>query len=473
MSRYSNNNISTKLIHGGISNDEHTGAVNVPIYQTSTYGQEVPGKHKGWEYSRSGNPTRKALEELIAELENGKFGFAFASGLAAISTVVSLFKPGDEIVISNDVYGGTFRILDKVFSKYDIKYHQVDTSNLKNIEDAINDKVKAIYIETPSNPLLGITDIEGASKIAKAHGLLTIVDNTFYTPYIQRPLELGADIVIHSATKYLGGHSDLIAGLVVVNDETKDVTCKLTINPKNLLVNGSFEDGNKAWTISDIKNADGNNGVSIQADSSNVRTGQMSLKFWDNEEIYYTVEQKVTVDKGVYKLGAFVEGGDCGDAAEFKLYAVVGENNLSTDTGVTGWQNWANPEVTDIIVNTDSTEITVGVSVKAAAGGWGAWDDFYLYKTAEASSEEIGGGDDPTPTPDEPVIDDPGAGNQDDPAIDNPAEDDNKDSDHKQEIEKAVQQIVKAVDTFVKQVVVPVIKEITKVVKKIFGWFRW
>ncbi len=219
MSKYSNNNISTKLIHGGISNDEHTGAVNVPIYQTSTYGQEVPGKHKGWEYSRSGNPTRKALEELIAELENGKFGFAFASGLAAISTVVSLFKPGDEIVISNDVYGGTFRILDKVFSKYDIKYHQVDTSNLKNIEDAINDNVKAIYIETPSNPLLGITDIEGASKIAKAHGLLTIVDNTFYTPYIQRPLELGADIVIHSATKYLGGHSDLIAGLVVVNDE--------------------------------------------------------------------------------------------------------------------------------------------------------------------------------------------------------------------------------------------------------------
>lgn len=219
MSKYSNNNISTKLIHGGISNDEHTGAVNVPIYQTSTYGQEVPGKHKGWEYSRSGNPTRKALEELIAELENGKFGFAFASGLAAISTVVSLFKPGDEIVISNDVYGGTFRILDKVFSKYDIKYHQVDTSNLKNIEDAINDNVKAIYIETPSNPLLGITDIEGASKIAKAHGLLTIVDNTFYTPYIQRPLELGADIVIHSATKYLGGHSDLIAGLVVVNDD--------------------------------------------------------------------------------------------------------------------------------------------------------------------------------------------------------------------------------------------------------------
>lgn len=265
-----------------------------------------------------------------------------------------------------------------------------------------------------------------------------------------------------------------IPGTVVVSEETKDVVCKLTINPKNLLVNGSFEDGNKAWTINDINNSDGNNGVAIQADSSNVRTGEMSLKFWDNEDIYYTAEQKVTVDKGIYKLGAYVEGGDCGDAAEFKLYAVVGENNLSTDTGVTGWQNWANPEVTEIIVNTDSTEITVGVSVKATSGGWGAWDDFYLYKTGDVSSEEIGGEDNPTPTPgDDPVIDDPGTGNQDDPAIDAPSEDDNKDSDHKQEIEKAVQQIVKAVDTFVKQVVVPVIKEITKVVKKIFGWFRW
>ena len=266
-----------------------------------------------------------------------------------------------------------------------------------------------------------------------------------------------------------------IPGTVVVSEETKDVVCKLTINPKNLLANGSFEDGNTAWTINDINNTDGNNGVAIQADSSNVRTGAMSLKFWDNEDIYYTAEQKVTVDKGIYKLGAYVEGGDCGDAAEFKLYAVVGENNLSTDTGVTGWQNWANPEVTDIIVNTDSTEITVGVSVKATSGGWGAWDDFYLYKTGDVSSEEIGGEDNPTPTPgDDPVIDDPGEGGQDDPAIDNPSEDDNKDnSDHKQEIEKAVQQIMKAVDTFVKQVIVPVVKEITKVVKKIFGWFRW
>ena len=227
MSEYSNNKSSknsnykfeTKLIHGGINGDEFTGAVNVPIYQTSTFAQVVPGEHKGYEYSRSGNPTRKALEELIAELENGQYGFAFASGLAAISTVLSIFKSGDEIIISNDVYGGTFRILDKVFNQFGIKYVQVNTSDLDDIKKAITPDTKAIYIETPTNPLLGITDLEAVAKIAKENGLISIVDNTFYTPYIQRPLDFGIDIVLHSATKYLGGHSDLIAGLAVVNDE--------------------------------------------------------------------------------------------------------------------------------------------------------------------------------------------------------------------------------------------------------------
>lgn len=213
------NRISTQVIHGGISQDEHTGAVNIPIYQTSTYAQELPGKHKGYEYSRSGNPTRDALESLIADLENGTNGFAFASGLAAISTVLSLFKSGDQIIISNDVYGGTFRLLDKVFKNFDIEYIQVDTSNIEEIRAAINPKVKAIYVETPTNPLLGITDLEKVAELAKENNLLSIVDNTFYTPYIQRPLDHGIDIVIHSATKYLGGHSDLIAGLVVVKDE--------------------------------------------------------------------------------------------------------------------------------------------------------------------------------------------------------------------------------------------------------------
>lgn len=210
--------IESALIHGGIYGDVHTGAVNVPIYQTSTYEQEGLGKHKGWEYSRTGNPTRAALEAVISELENGKAGFAFASGMAAIAAVLSLFKTGDRVIISSNVYGGTFRVLDKVFNNFDIHYSIADTTDLDALESKITPDVRAILIETPANPLLTITDLAGVSKIAKKRGILLIVDNTFMTPYLQRPVELGADIVIHSATKYLGGHSDLVAGLVVVND---------------------------------------------------------------------------------------------------------------------------------------------------------------------------------------------------------------------------------------------------------------
>lgn len=209
--------MNTKLIHGGIDGDEYTGAVNVPIYQTSTYRQIELGKHKGYEYSRTKNPTRDALEALIAELENGKFGFAFASGMAAINTVLSLFKSGDKILISQNVYGGTFRILDKVFSNFGISYGI--TKGIDTFEKSITKDVKAILIESPANPLMSVTDIKKISEIAKKNGILTIVDNTFMTPYLQRPLELGADIVVHSGTKYLGGHSDLVAGLVVVDDE--------------------------------------------------------------------------------------------------------------------------------------------------------------------------------------------------------------------------------------------------------------
>lgn len=212
--------INTKLIHGGIYGDALTGSVNVPIYQTSTYEQEVPGVHKGYEYSRTGNPTRAALEALIAELERGTAGFAFASGLAAITAVLSLFRTGDNLVLSDNVYGGTFRVLDKVFKNFGIGFRLVDTTDTKAVEDAIDDTVKAVYIETPTNPLLGITDIKAVAEIAKRKNILSIVDNTFYTPYLQRPIELGVDIVIHSATKYLGGHSDLVAGLVVVNDDS-------------------------------------------------------------------------------------------------------------------------------------------------------------------------------------------------------------------------------------------------------------
>lgn len=212
--------IESVFIHGGIYGDERTGAVNVPIYQTSTYEQLELGKHKGWEYSRTGNPTRAALEALIAELEGGKAGFAFASGMAAITAVLSLFESGDKIIISSNVYGGTFRVLDKVFKNFGITYSIEDTTDLQSLDTKITPEVKAILVESPANPLLTVTDLAGVAEIAKKHGILSLVDNTFMTPYLQRPIELGADIVIHSATKYLGGHSDLVAGLVVVNDDT-------------------------------------------------------------------------------------------------------------------------------------------------------------------------------------------------------------------------------------------------------------
>ncbi len=210
--------IDSALIHGGIYGDKTTGAVNTPIFQTSTYEQRGLGENTGWEYSRTGNPTRAALEALIAELESGTAGFAFGSGMAAITAVLSLFKSGDEVIISSNVYGGTFRVLDKVFNNFGLTYKIVDTTDLKNLENNISSRTVAILVESPANPLLTITDLAAVSAIAKGHGLLTIVDNTFMTPYLQRPIELGADIVIHSATKYLGGHSDLVAGLVIVKD---------------------------------------------------------------------------------------------------------------------------------------------------------------------------------------------------------------------------------------------------------------
>jgi cystathionine gamma-lyase/homocysteine desulfhydrase len=209
----------TQLIHGGISNDPATGAVSFPIYQVSTYKQEGVGGHKGFEYSRTGNPTRHALEELIKDIEGGRAGFAFGSGMAAITAVIMLFNSGDHVILTDDVYGGTFRVMTKVLNRFGIEFTFVDTSNLKNINSEIKPNTKAIYLETPTNPLLKVTDIEAAAKFAKEHNLVTIVDNTFSTPYWQNPLELGADIVLHSATKYIGGHSDVVAGLVVVNSD--------------------------------------------------------------------------------------------------------------------------------------------------------------------------------------------------------------------------------------------------------------
>ncbi|MBQ6120495.1 MAG: PLP-dependent transferase [Clostridia bacterium] len=211
--------IESALIHGGVFGDALTHSVNVPIYQTSTYQQfELEGNPK-WEYSRTGNPTRAALEALIAELEGGTHGLAFASGMAAITAVLQLFKTGDRVLISSNVYGGTYRVLDRVFKQFGLEYGIVDTSDSTAIEAAITDDVRAILIESPANPLMTVTDIAAVAALAKRKGILTFVDNTFMTPYLQRPLALGADIVIHSATKYLGGHSDLVAGLVVVKDD--------------------------------------------------------------------------------------------------------------------------------------------------------------------------------------------------------------------------------------------------------------
>ncbi len=217
MSNYKN--IESALIHGGNTTDTQTGAVNVPIYQTSTYQQKALGENSGWEYSRTGNPTRAALESLIAELEGGKAGFAFGSGMAAITAVLSLLKSGDKVIISKNVYGGTFRVLDKVFNNFNITYSIEDTADIEGLDKKITPDVKAIFVESPANPLLTITDLKAVADLAKKHGILSVVDNTFMTPYLQRPIELGIDIVVHSATKYLGGHSDVVSGLVVVNSD--------------------------------------------------------------------------------------------------------------------------------------------------------------------------------------------------------------------------------------------------------------
>ena len=210
---------ATQLIHS-IPVDPLTGAISVPIYQTSTFVQEAPGVNKGYDYARTNNPTRAVLEQLLAQLENGHTGIAFSSGLAAIDAVVKLLKSGDEIIAVDDIYGGAFRLFTRVYEKFGITVNYVDATSVENIFEAINHRTKLIWIETPSNPTLKIADIEAISKIAKASGCLLCVDNTFATPVLQQPLLLGADIVVHSATKYLGGHSDLIAGCVITKDKT-------------------------------------------------------------------------------------------------------------------------------------------------------------------------------------------------------------------------------------------------------------
>ncbi|MGB0890735.1 MAG: cystathionine gamma-synthase [Flavobacteriaceae bacterium] len=212
---------NTKAIHGGQEHESSTGSVTTPIFQTSTYAQTNPGEHKGYEYSRISNPTRTALENKLAAIENGTHGFAFSSGLAAVDCVLRLLNPGDEVVAGKDIYGGSYRMFTRLFQKYGLKFHFVDMSSVDNVTEKINKNTKLIWIETPSNPLLKITDIKEVSLTVKEINstILVAADNTFATPYLQKPLDLGTDIVMHSATKYIGGHSDLIMGALIVKDE--------------------------------------------------------------------------------------------------------------------------------------------------------------------------------------------------------------------------------------------------------------
>jgi cystathionine beta-lyase/cystathionine gamma-synthase len=208
---------ATKYIHAGAEPDPSTGAIMTPIFQTSTYVQEAPGKNKGYEYARSQNPTRSALERAFAEIENAKYGLAFSSGVAATDAVIKLLEPGNEVVCANDMYGGTYRLFTKVFEKFGIKFNYVDTTNVSNISNAITPNTKLVWLETPTNPLMNITDIAAVAAITKPKNILLAVDNTFATPFLQKPIDLGADLVMHSVTKYLGGHSDVIQGSLMMN----------------------------------------------------------------------------------------------------------------------------------------------------------------------------------------------------------------------------------------------------------------
>lgn len=210
---------ATKYIHAGAIPDPSTGAIMIPIYQTSTYVQEAPAQHKGYEYARSQNPTRKALEDAYAEIENANFGLAFSSGVAATDAILKLLQPGDEVVCAEDMYGGSYRIFTKVFARFGIIFTMVDTTNASNVEKVLSEKTKMVWLETPTNPLMNITDIEAIAKITKPKNILLVVDNTFASPALQNPLDLCADIVMHSATKYLGGHSDVIQGAIMLNDQ--------------------------------------------------------------------------------------------------------------------------------------------------------------------------------------------------------------------------------------------------------------
>lgn len=220
----------TKSVHAGVEPDPSTGAIMTPIFQTSTYVQSAPGEHKGYEYARTQNPTRTALEKALAEIEYGHAAVCFASGMAATDAVIKLLNPGDEVIASNDLYGGTYRIFTKVFAKYGIKFHFTAMENLEDVESLINDNTKMIWVETPTNPLLNIIDIKAVADLAKSRGITTVVDNTFASPYLQNPMKLGADLVVHSITKYINGHSDVVMGCVITKNAEQEEALRFLQN---------------------------------------------------------------------------------------------------------------------------------------------------------------------------------------------------------------------------------------------------
>ncbi len=266
---------STDAIHAGQEPDLKTGAVITPIYQTSTYEQEELGKHKGYEYARTQNLTREALEQNIAALEKGKYGIAFSSGLAATNALMSLVKAGDHIIISNNVYGGTYRLYELVLKDYGLDYSWVDTSDLKNIEEAIKPNTKIVYVETPTNPMLTITDLRGVSEICKRRNLISIVDNTFMSPYFQNPLELGCDIALHSSTKYINGHSDVVSGIVVTKDEAIHERLRYIQNAAGAIP-GPFD----CWLILRATKT-----LAVRMDRHEKNANQLAVYFDKNEKV--------------------------------------------------------------------------------------------------------------------------------------------------------------------------------------------
>lgn len=268
----------TTYIHGGISHDEATGSVNVPIHQTTTYKQQKVGVFKGYEYSRTGNPTRHALEELAADIEGGKRGLAFASGSAGTHAIFSLFSQGDHVIVGDDVYGGTYRLIDSILTRLGLEFTFVDTSDTNQVEAAFKENTKAVFLETPTNPLLKITDIKVVSQVAKDNNALTIVDNTFATPYFQQPLSLGADIVLHSASKYLGGHSDVIGGIVVTKDEELGDDIHFILNS----VGGVLSPNDSFLVQRGIKTL----GIRMEAHQKNA---QVVVKFLENHDLIQKV----------------------------------------------------------------------------------------------------------------------------------------------------------------------------------------